>query len=204
MAFIATPNAVRATLLGKVDSQDAFMTLWFLGSSPAGISDLTTLGDFIIDWAASELIPLLSNGYTLDAVNCVAQDTNFAPSVTVSTGLPLAGSVNSPTQAPQVAGVVTFRTANRGRTSRGRNYIPGIPESGLSSPGNMSVGTIAAIKAAYGLLNGYVSPAGYVHVVVSHYHNNEARSVGFPQAVLTYTMDQPLDTQRRRSVGRGS
>lgn len=195
---------MRATILGTVDGQDAFNTLWFLGAAPADVSALETLGDDLIVWVSTQFLPHLSNGYSVTAVNCVAQDSDTAPSVTRNGGLPATGAINSPTQAPQVAGVITFRTINRGRSGRGRNYIPGIPESALSSPGSMGSTFRNAMIAAYGQINPIVSIAGFTHVVVSHFHNKAPRIAGVAQTVLTYTMDAPLDTQRRRSVGRGA
>jgi len=203
MAFIPTPNAVKCAVVGTIDSQECTTTLWFLGAGPAGVSDLSTLALAVIDWMTNEVLPLLSNGYALDAVEAYAQDSNTAPAITNVTGLPAVGAVNSATQAPQVAGCITFSTINRGRTSRGRNYIPGIPTNALATPGTMGNTFLAAMQAAYGALNSYTSVGGYTHVVVSHYHDHSARTAGLPQSVLSYSMDAPLDTQRRRSYGRG-
>ena len=148
MAFIPTPNAVRASVLGTIDGQLCVITLWFVGTAPATTTDLDNLAGALIDWVTLELLPLLSNGYSVFSVNVVAQDTSFAPSVSSSTGLPAVGAVNSATQAPQVAGVVSFRTANRGRSSRGRNYVPGVPENALATPGTMGTTFLAAMRGA--------------------------------------------------------
>jgi len=204
MAFIPTPNCVRSSLVGVVSSQLAVNTLWFQGLGPADASALSDLNDALIDWYTGSILPLLSNGFALDAVNSIAQDTSFAPSVSTTGGLPAVGAVNSATQAPQVAGVVSFRTPNRGRSARGRIYLPGVPENALDTPGTMNSTFRAAVVSAFDALNGVVGALNYSHVVVSHFTNHLPRTAGFPQPVITYLMDAPLDTQRRRTVGRGA
>jgi len=204
MSFIPTPNCVRTAVQGHVAADEANITLWFSGVAPADLAALEALGDQVADWAATELVPILSNGYECDSVYLLAQDSNTAPFTTRTTGLPATGGQNSAIQSPQTAPVVKFSTANRGRSGRGRNYVPGVPLSGLSAPGVISAGFEASLLAAYGALNGYVVIAGFTHVVVSHFHNKVALSVGLAQAVLAYSItDRALGTQRRRRVGVG-
>src|SRR5258706_3108406 len=108
MAFIPTPNAVRASVLGTIDGQLCVITLWFVGTAPATTTDLDNLAGALIDWVTLELLPLLSNGYSGFSVNVVAQGTSFAPSRSSSTGLPAVRADIRAAQSPQVAAEVSF------------------------------------------------------------------------------------------------
>lgn len=205
MSFIPTPNAVRVALQGKVNSNDQVITLWFLGVAPAGISDLTDLAGDLETWATSNFLTLLSNGYTLDNIYLAAQDSSTAPALVHTGALPAIGAVNSPVIEPQTAPVVKFRTAARGRSGRGRNYVPGCPLNALSSPGVVGTTFKNALLGAYADIPAAVSAHGYTHVVVQHMHDKAPLLVGVPRTVIDYEMvSDSVGTQRRRRIGIGS
>lgn len=205
MAFIPTLLNVRAAMQGKVNNNDAVFTLWFGGIAPADLAALQDLGDDLIGWMTTDVLPLLSNGYSLESVYLTAQDSDFAPFLTRTTGLPAAGAVNSPIIEPQTAPVIKFTTASRGRSGRGRNYLPGCPLSALASPGVVGATFRNAVLTAYQNLGPAVSAHNYIHTVVSHFHNHSARVLGVPQAVTGYSMvSDSVGTQRKRRIGIGS
>jgi len=179
------------------------MTFWFEALVEFDAATLLVLANALAQWAVDELMPILSNGITLVGANATGQVNDHAPSVNSDLSFPFPGAINSPTVAPQVAAVVTTRTQDRGRSFRGRNYVPGIPTSALSAPGSLGSTAAAALLAAWGALSDVESLTSTVHVVDSHFSGGSARSSGVTTPIIEYTMDLPLDTQRRRSVGRG-
>jgi len=205
MTFIPTPNVVRCAVQGKVNSNDQVVTLWFLGASPATPTDCQLLGDAVVVWSTTEILTILSNGYTAESVNAIAQDSITAPS-TISVGTwPLVGAVNSPVIEPQTAPVVKFATSARGRSGRGRNYVPGCPLSSLSAPGVVGGSFKTALLNAYGAIGTYLASSTYNHVVVQHFSNNAPLSAGVPRFVAQYSMvSDSVGTQRRRRIGVGS
>jgi len=205
MTFIPTQNTVRAAMQGEVNSNDQVVTLWFVGAAPATAFELDALGTALAFWWATELDPLLSNGFSLNSIYLIAQDTATSPSLVYATGLPNVGDVNSPVIEPQTAPVIKFSTAARGRSGRGRNYVPGCPLSALASPGVVGATFKNALVAAYASLPTYVGPAGYGHAVVQHFENGAPLLLGFPRQVNGYSMvSDSVGTQRRRRIGIGS
>lgn len=205
MAFIPTPNCVRVAMQGSVNANEQVVTLWFQGATPATGADLAGLAPLLKNWWLTEVLPIMSNGYALDTIYLVAQDSTTAPSFLYGTALPAVGAVNSPVVEPQTAPVVKFSTAARGRSGRGRNYVPGCPLNALASPGVINATFHAALVAAYTALSTYLSTTTYNHVVVQHFAGGVALSAGVPRFVTAYTIvSNSLGTQRRRRIGIGS
>lgn len=205
MAFIPTPNNVRVAMQGSVAGNDQVVTLWFAGASPATAFDLDSLATALAFWWNTELTPLLSNGFQLDSIYLIAQDNTTAPSLVYTTGMPFVGLVNSPVQSPQTAPVIKFSTAARGRSGRGRNYVPGCPLSGLASPGVVSSTFRNNLVGAYAALPTYLLSIPYGHCVVQHVENGVPLAAGFPRLVNGYSMvSDSLGTQRSRRIGIGS
>lgn len=204
MAFIATPSTARVALEFSYSGQQCVITLWFEAETSFDVTSLIALSDAIIAWATDNLMPLLAEQLVFNAVRATAQDSSTAPSVYVPVVPPVGGGVAGATEAPQVAVVASLRTDLRGRSYRGRNYIPGIPGAILETPGVITVIAAGQFAAAYELLSEVEDATSTTHVVVSHYNAGGARPVGVTTPVTEYVVDQPLDTQRRRSVGRGA
>ena len=204
MAFIPTPNVARCALEFSYANQNMAMTLWFEAEVAFDTAALVALAERLIEWATDELMPNLSTNLVLQAVRATAQDSESAPSVFVVADPPVAGGGTGASQSPQTAVVVSFRTELRGRSFRGRNYLPGIPDSALSSIGVLGSGAAGTYAVAYAALAGVELDLDVTHVVVSHFTNGVARAAGLTTEVSDYFVDQPLDTQRRRSVGRGA
>lgn len=99
------------------------------------------------------------------SIRCLNSPTETATEVTVGE----AGAVAGDMLPSYVAAVMTKNTAKRGRSYRGRMYLPGIPESGTT--GNAAtVGEKALLDALAALLdNSVVDAAGltYVPMVLS-------------------------------------
>jgi len=205
MTFIPTPNAVRATMQGIVQSNEANYTLWFLGAAPATLASLGDLGDALQDWWQSSMQALLSTDYTLASVYLLAQDSNTAPFLTQTLTTDNAGTVASGVIIPQTAPVIKFSTANRGRSGRGRNYVPGAPISMLATPGVLSTTARGNLLAAYAFLPTATGPAGFTHVVVSHQHDGVPLTSGLAQTVTGYAMTSlSVGTVRKRRIGVGA
>ena len=114
-------------------------------------------------------------------------------------GAALAGTDISGSSLPgNVAFVLSFRTANRGRSGRGRNYIGGLNEDDVT--GNLLTEAKANLfRDAY---SAFLSEAlfPYRWVVVSRYNDGVKRAEGLVQTVTTvlYT-DLTVDSMRGRT-----
>lgn len=204
MAFIATPNTARCALEFSYTGQQCVITLWFEAETSFDVTSLIALADALISWATTNLMPTAASALSLIGVRATAQDSSSAPSIFRPVAAPVVGGQTGNAQAPQVAAVASLRTDLRGRSYRGRNYVPGIADSQTVNAGELSVTGAASLAAAYEALADVETATGTTHVVVSHYTGGAARGAGVTTPVTEYVVDQPLDTQRRRAFGRGA
>lgn len=208
MAYVPIINTAQVEIRGSLWGQKVENTLYFshIGGPIAGI-DLQALADEIEDWWSDEARARLCQAYEYREV--FATDLTTAFTDTASTSVTTGWLGTYPTDATTMPGNVTicaaFRTAGRGRSSRGRNYWPGMPRNTIV--GNTVVPAyMASIQALYRmLLPGGIRPIpGWQWVVASRRTNNADRAVGLVTPVLDIVFaDDNVDSMRRRLVGRG-
>lgn len=112
---------------------------------------------------------------------------------------------NGGTDLPlNVAFAITLRTAQGGRSFRGRVYLSGMTSSGQVDAGTRTsadrdalTNSITAIIAA---ING---TSGWQAGVLSKWANKVCRSQGIITPITSESADVNYDSQRRRLVGRG-
>lgn len=203
MAFIPTPNAVRVSVEFQWGSVTAVLTLWFEGIAPFSQEGLEDFGDELRTWVTGDLMPELSTEISATGITLVAQDSASSPSVFVPIAPPVAGVGTGGSVPTSSAAVVTFRTPFRGRSFRGRNYIPGVTDAAQASAGVLSAGTVTGLLSAYTALAVVADAAGVDHVVASRVTGGAPRTQGLTTPITAYSMDTPLRSQRRRQVGVG-
>jgi hypothetical protein len=116
--------------------------------------------------------------------------------------------VGDPTPA-NVSLAVSFRTAGRGRSSRGRNYFVGFVDDQVT--GNVVNNSDAVdIRNAYAALIAAAATANVSWVVVSRFSGVDADGKPIPRAAGVTSLinavslvDNDVDSQRRRLNGRG-
>jgi len=125
--------------------------------------------------------------------------TSFqSPSVTV------AGSDLQPALPQNVAMCVTHKTAKRGRSYRGRTYIPGLAEDVVATGDLLLAAKKTAALVAYSSFDLELLAAGFTRVVASFHTLGAARVIGVGTPVTVSSIDQYSDSQRRRLAGRGA
>jgi len=100
---------------------------------------------------------------------------------------------------------ISFRTAGRGRSSRGRNYFVGLVESQVNGD-VVNGGNVDAYQTLYEELIGAGSVVtGWQWVVVSRFFNGAPRTAGLAQPVTAVVVvDSFIDSMRSRLLGRGT
>jgi hypothetical protein len=167
-------------------------------------ASLETLGDALIEWHTTNILPLLGSNLTLRQVDLRDVSQPDGPVVVRNTGLPVDGGQATESLPSNVAFVLTFRTAQGGRKGRGRNYIPAIPEN-KSSGAAIDAALASSLQAGYQLLIGEGAMAtGWTWSIASRVG---AGSDGLPTNYYPITAvqvrDNIFDSQRRRLPGRG-
>lgn len=204
MAFIAVPNTVEAELIMELFGQRIENTLYFEREAEWSPAQMVELGEALQVWWADLYDAAVTTDVSLLDVIVTDISSDTAPSIAVPAPADTTGESAPPTLPGNVCVSISFRTAGRGRSSRGRNYVSGLPDSQVV--GNDITGDyrdqLASVYA--GLLDGDFLPTGVTWVVVSRYHNNAPRATGITAPITSVTIvDTALDSQRRRLRGRG-
>lgn len=203
MAFIPVPDAIQVEIRGLYFNQRVENTIWMLtgnGDQASGVVDACSL---VFDWWVESVMPTLSVDYSLREVYASDQSNQFGPTNTQTPVTVLQGGINSAGAPGGTSLAVSFRTAGRGRSFRGRNFICGIPKTSIV--GNVVVSAYrSAVQSAYSALIGQGAAVDLTWVVASKYANKQPRTVGITTTVQSVVVTDPnVDSQRRRLDGRG-
>lgn len=200
MAFVPIPLCIQLRVQAELSGEPIENTFHALAvEAPYTAAGATALATAVRDaWQAS-MMPPLSTAYLALQVRALGQASASDFSVTVPfTGGPTGSNATGPLPANN-AYVITHRTANRGRSFRGRTYVAGLVEGETS--GNFV--TQAWANAVLGGLNAVrtaITTAGYVMVVASRYANNAPRVQGITTAITGFNLrNLRVDSQRGRN-----
>jgi hypothetical protein len=203
MAFIPMTGGYRWSAVYNFAGEVCQNSVWFLGplGTPATVAALN--GAMLDNWSA-HVMPLLNPLVRLDSSVAVSWDTDASPyDVLVPPG-PVVGGQVGPCEANNVAFCLSIRTALRGRSFRGRIYLPGISTNILEDTNHVS--TTFAGTAQEQVYEAYVSlaPEGFTPVVASFRFGRVPRAAGVGTPVINViATDTVLDSMRRRLPGRG-
>lgn len=203
MAFIPVPNTVSVELVHTQGTTIMENVLHFEADGPPFTDEMIELANDIIGWWSSDVRPQVNDQTSLIEVRVTSLDDQFAPSVSVVTGLPLAGSAAQPMLPSNVSLALTKRTALRGRAYRGRVYFIGLGEGQVVGNTVNGVTVTALVNAFNAGLHYNTTSLSWDQVVVSRYLNKVPRETGVTTVVTGYTSDGIIDSQRRRLPGRG-
>lgn len=203
MAFIPAPNVVKVTLSFVWAGQIVEITLSFRKNTAPTTTEINDLIQSVRTWWSTHMRAWVSNHISLTNINATDQSSDSAPSIDWPISPTEAGSVNVASVPTNSALVLSFRTPQRGRSYRGRVYIPGLPNSSLASATSITGAVVTAWSTVAAAIGSIGSAEGWEHVVVSRYANNAPRVVAESTDVTNYIVEFNLDSQRRRLAGRG-
>lgn len=198
MAFQRVPNTAQIELRYSATGTPWVNTVY--AQYPLGYTatELDTLADAVEAWAENGVITQLSSEATYDGVTVRGLNAEYDLIASRSPVSPVPGLAAGGSSPLNVAWVVKFLSGLTGRSTRGRNYIAGIPES-IAGRTTVSVGWCDAIVTEYNQLKAAIFAAGWTMVIVSRYTALAKRPEGvtFPVVTVTYT-DTRIDTRRSR------
>lgn len=204
MAFIPVPDVAQVRLEGRMDNQLTINDLYFQisggGINAAGLDNLATN---VADWWTLNVVNLLSEDFASVQVTAIDLTSQTGP----LGGAPAAATGGTAVEAVpnNVAACVSFRTDQRGRSGRGRNFVPGIPGSQVDL-NTLNSTFITNLIAAYTLLVGAGTfIPGWQWGVVSRYTLGAPRSSGLFIPITSVTMvGNSVRSMRSREVGHGA
>lgn len=204
MPFVPVPNTALVEIRLQQDSQKVENTLYFELGTGWDATSLGDLGTSVITWWETFMSPLTSNTVVLREVVCTDLTSDIAPSIVSTPGTLVTGDDINEALPNNVSLAISFRTAGRGRSSRGRNYFVGITDEHVA--GNTAEsGFVSDLTAAYLALGlGGSFDVDAIWCVVSRFHNNAPRTTGIATPITSVSVvDDTIDSQRRRLPGRG-
>jgi len=204
MAFQPVPNVALCRVEGVVDSQLTINTLHFEisggGINAVNLGDLATAVD---TWASGQLAPLLSDDWTYNATQ--AFDLTTFDGVVSGSSTVTIGGTSGEANPNNVAACVSLRTAQRGRSFRGRNFVPAIPGS-VVTLNTLDAGWVSNLLTAYNALVGAGTfIAGWQFGIVSRKTGGVLRTNGLFIPVTYATMvNNKVRSMRSREIGHGA
>lgn len=198
MAFIPLPQGAKAVIsYGVAFLPPISNTLWFhFASGVPAYSDLEALATALRTWWVGNVLDDLSEDIELFQIQVYGMESESSPVATVTSDA--TGSQTGDLASLASAAVVTFRTFNRGKSSRGRNYVSGWVESQVDG-NSLLPGGVTAIQNAYEALPAVAIAEGFAHVVASFYTNGAPREEGIYTIVSEYEVRSGVfGAQRRR------
>lgn len=200
--FIPFSNVCKVELVFSQYSQIIENTFhWRNDAGAFTATDMGDLAQFMIDWWSDHCKSIYSVDLSLSKYKARDLTTQISPSIEGSIIPAVAGTHNSPGLPTNVTAAIKFNTGFSGRSYRGRNYICGLAEDAVTGD-TLDAGIVSQVITAYDLLLS-APPADWVLVVASQYNNGAWRTTGVATPVTTFTMDNLVDSQRRRLAGRG-
>lgn len=162
-------------------------------------ASMSTLAGTFITWWDTNWRAHIPPSVSLQNVVVKNLETDTSPGVELSTGLPHAGSDGARDPTPNnVTYAVSWHTALRGRSYRGRTFHIGC-ENIQTASGVMSASDVANFTNYYTALItavAIISPNRLV--VVSKFSNKAPRSVGVATEIISCSINNHTDSQRRR------
>jgi hypothetical protein len=205
MAFVGKDNCVQANLRFTQDEQLMENTLYFeYKGGTLDVPAMVVLGDDLITWWLTSVGAHLVTALTFREIYLTDLSSKTAPTATVTTGLPAQASVAQNSLPNNSAACISFRSAGRGRSSRGRNYIPAISEASVIG-NSISAALQANLVAGYeDLMDAATYTDDWTWIVYSRFENGLPRAEALiaPVDAVVFT-DNIIDSQRRRLPGRG-
>lgn len=203
MAFQPAPSIALTLIRGVVDDQLTLLDLHWFASGAITQLTLQNITDAVAGWASTTLAPLLSDDWSLTGVDGV--DLGSATGVVAFNSTVTLGGITGEANPNNVAACVSLRTSQRGRSGRGRNFVPGIPGS-VVTLNTLDSTFIANLVDGYGQLVGPGTfETGWQLVVLSRVTGGVARAegIGIPVTSVKMVTDK-VRSMRSREVGHGA
>ena len=205
MVYIPLDSVASIEVLMRLHEQSVETTYAaYHPSTPIDSVSLQNLAEVVLGWVTTVYFPLLSNLISCVGVKVVDLTTSSGGTYTAVPGSSLVGSIAQPAINNSLAFCIKHLTAARGRSYRGRSFVPGIPVTSLTDPNTLAVVLANELVDAFISLDGTIEDANWGAVVVSRRSGGLPRVAGVATPILNHAYSKLiLSNQRRRAVGVG-
>jgi len=203
MPFQPAPQTARVEVIYTQDGQTCVNVLHYKTNADITAERLEDFcAEFVSQWTTF-LRPYVVNTVNLVAVKATSLDSEFAPGVEFTTGLPLAGTGSGSPLPNNVTVAVRFLTLLRGRSYRGRAYHIGLQASAVTA-NQISTTLQTNLRNAWIGLQSIEATDVWAQCVLSRYQGGALRPEGVTTDVNNVQVERTIDSQRRRLPGRGA
>jgi hypothetical protein len=198
MAFIPFPSGVvGARIQFNIDGIPGEMTEGFRKfTGAATYTDGLAIAGIIDTWITGDLLTSMTPNITF--TQTIIDDLTSASGWQASVVNGGAGTHSGDPVQSQVCMVMTINTAKRGRSYRGRTYIPCIPALELYDSKSWSPSPISAWESIFDDLNNAVNTAGWTWCILSRIQDKMPLGTGIATPITGFRGNAKLGTQRRR------
>lgn len=186
-----------------IAGQIVVVTLGFSRPTAPTTAQMDALNTVVKDWWDTDMKSRFSTAIALYTVRCYDQSAEDAPRRDLPVSPVIAGLVGGNPTPNNATIALTHYTGKRGRSYRGRNYLPGIPQAEVMAATTFNSGLATFLVSKFVTLNALAAAGGWTHSVLSRYLNKAARTTGVATPITAYGADAWIDSQRRRLAGRG-
>lgn len=204
MASVPIPNCALVEFRYDIEAQQCENTLYVTNEAGWSADALTGLASNMRDWWSGSLATMIHPIVKLREVVC--SDLHDAAGAQVAiTGGGLAGTLAGTALPANVAFCISFRSGLRGRSFRGRNYVPGMIQENQETPSTLVGAFVDDLIVVYSGLLTAVFPSGQQWVVASRFADGAPRVTGVTTPVASVVAtDRVFDSMRTRLPGRGA
>lgn len=202
MAFVPTPGAVRTDIQFTQAGQQIHNVLWFSRDSTWTQAEREALNTAISGWWNINK-SYFSSSIGLAQITTVNQESQNAPSSQLIVSPVVYGTTSGGSLPANVACCATLRTALRGRSYRGRVYLTGMPKGNQYDEVSFTTTFLANVVTILQALKTAIEALGAVWVIVSKVQNKIHLANGVKTPITAISVDQYIDSQRRRLGLRG-
>lgn len=166
---------------------------------------LNEVAGVFVEWWRTSVRPFTVQSCILES--CAAKDlsTLVGAAAEYTTSLPVAGGNDTQAAPLNVTCAVHWGTGTGGRSGHGRTYHIGLCNTQCGSDSRLTNAAVAEIKDAYETLRVGLDNAllGVEFGILSRYTAGAPRPNGILYPITGVSLEQTLDSQRRRLPGRG-
>ena len=201
--YIPVPNVAKFEVIYNQEDQEVVNVFHSQTSAPMDASQLLGNIDFFIDMWNTTFKPHYHREYSLRRVR--GTDLTTATGAVAERELfpPLFGGNETDSPLPNnVTVAIKWNTLMRGRSYRGRTFFPLLMDADVAGNRLTTTGLAHVSACAAGISS--VFTRGVIQmVIVSYCHGKSWRTTGVATPVTTYSINEVLDSQRRRLPERG-
>lgn len=200
MATVIPPGYALATIILRLANDPEDMVITFgieLGGSFDAPTTMGNIRDAFTDTGSVGPISRISNAYTFAAVElAIGQDGG--PPIRTELAVNVAGTDTAPPLPQNCAVLVRKLSALPGREGKGRMYVPGFAEGGVSPNGVIDSVNLTALQTRWDNFRAGVIVTDQVDNMVVLHSSPQAGGTPLPTPVTNLIVDNVIATQRRR------